>query len=251
MERLLAASRTGGRLAPRRNRARHAALRRGRLQSAHLPSGGGRGACRHARQHHLRALPAPRCGQRRRHGARHEQLRAAPAAAGGAGSLRRRAHRGHRPPGRGRSSPPSSTTPTSPPRWPIAAWWRATAARAGACAMPASAPRPRRPPCWPRRAPTRRWRCSSAARIAACPTARWTAAHLLITIPTAPDNRSLNLAQAALLVAYELWLAAPRCPGSRRSSAAARRSAATARPCSPRWSGCWRARAAPGRAPGL
>lgn len=33
------------------------------------------------------------------------------------------------------------------------------------------------------------------------------AAHLLITIPTAPGNRSLNLAQSALLMAYELWLA--------------------------------------------
>jgi TrmH family RNA methyltransferase len=33
-------------------------------------------------------------------------------------------------------------------------------------------------------------------------------AHLLLTIPTAPDQHSLNLAQAALIVAYELWLAA-------------------------------------------
>jgi TrmH family RNA methyltransferase len=32
-------------------------------------------------------------------------------------------------------------------------------------------------------------------------------AHLLLTIPTAPDNHSLNLAQAALVVAYELGLA--------------------------------------------
>ncbi|MFO7172718.1 MAG: TrmH family RNA methyltransferase [Bacillota bacterium] len=32
--------------------------------------------------------------------------------------------------------------------------------------------------------------------------------HGIITIPTAPENRSLNLAQAALVVAYELWLAA-------------------------------------------
>jgi TrmH family RNA methyltransferase len=30
-------------------------------------------------------------------------------------------------------------------------------------------------------------------------------AHLLLTIPTVPDNHSLNLAQAALVVAYELW----------------------------------------------
>lgn len=30
--------------------------------------------------------------------------------------------------------------------------------------------------------------------------------HLVLTIPTAPDYRSLNLAQAALLVCYELWL---------------------------------------------
>ena len=33
-------------------------------------------------------------------------------------------------------------------------------------------------------------------------------AHRLLTIPTAPDQHSLNLAQAALIVAYELWLAA-------------------------------------------
>jgi tRNA/rRNA methyltransferase/tRNA (cytidine32/uridine32-2'-O)-methyltransferase len=33
-------------------------------------------------------------------------------------------------------------------------------------------------------------------------------AHLLVTIPTVPANHSLNLAQAALVVAYELWLAA-------------------------------------------
>jgi len=33
-------------------------------------------------------------------------------------------------------------------------------------------------------------------------------AHHLLTIPTAPGHRSLNLAQAALLIAYELWLAA-------------------------------------------
>lgn len=33
-------------------------------------------------------------------------------------------------------------------------------------------------------------------------------AHILLTIPTAPENHSLNLAQAALVVAYELWLAA-------------------------------------------
>lgn len=32
--------------------------------------------------------------------------------------------------------------------------------------------------------------------------------HGIITIPTHPDNRSLNLAQAALVVAYELWMAA-------------------------------------------
>ncbi len=32
--------------------------------------------------------------------------------------------------------------------------------------------------------------------------------HALVTIPTDPTNPSLNLAQAALLVAYELWLAA-------------------------------------------
>jgi tRNA/rRNA methyltransferase/tRNA (cytidine32/uridine32-2'-O)-methyltransferase len=32
--------------------------------------------------------------------------------------------------------------------------------------------------------------------------------HALVTIPTDPTNPSLNLAQAALIVAYELWLAA-------------------------------------------
>lgn len=32
--------------------------------------------------------------------------------------------------------------------------------------------------------------------------------HGIITIPTHPENRSLNLAQAALVVAYELWMAA-------------------------------------------
>jgi TrmH family RNA methyltransferase len=39
-------------------------------------------------------------------------------------------------------------------------------------------------------------------------------AHLLLTIPTDPANHSLNLAQAALVVAYELWLAA-RTPDAR------------------------------------
>ncbi len=34
------------------------------------------------------------------------------------------------------------------------------------------------------------------------------ACHALLTIPTNPANPSLNLAQAALIVAYELWLAA-------------------------------------------
>lgn len=32
--------------------------------------------------------------------------------------------------------------------------------------------------------------------------------HGVIAIPTHPDNRSLNLAQAALVIAYELWMAA-------------------------------------------
>jgi TrmH family RNA methyltransferase len=40
------------------------------------------------------------------------------------------------------------------------------------------------------------------------------AAHHLITIPAAPDNRSLNLAQAALVIAYELWLAAMTRPAA-------------------------------------
>jgi tRNA/rRNA methyltransferase/tRNA (cytidine32/uridine32-2'-O)-methyltransferase len=37
-------------------------------------------------------------------------------------------------------------------------------------------------------------------------------AHLLVTIPTDPANHSLNLAQAALVLAYELWLAAQAAP---------------------------------------
>lgn len=32
--------------------------------------------------------------------------------------------------------------------------------------------------------------------------------HAVLSIPTAPENRSLNLAQAALLICYELWLTA-------------------------------------------
>lgn len=32
--------------------------------------------------------------------------------------------------------------------------------------------------------------------------------HAVLEIPTAPENRSLNLAQAVLLICYELWLAA-------------------------------------------
>lgn len=32
--------------------------------------------------------------------------------------------------------------------------------------------------------------------------------HRSITIPTSPDHRSLNLAQAVLVIAYELWMAA-------------------------------------------
>ena len=40
------------------------------------------------------------------------------------------------------------------------------------------------------------------------------AAHHLITIPAAPGNRSLNLAQAALVIAYELWLAAMTRPAT-------------------------------------
>jgi TrmH family RNA methyltransferase len=39
------------------------------------------------------------------------------------------------------------------------------------------------------------------------PTSALDDAHYLLTIPTAPDNHSLNLAQAALLIAYELRLA--------------------------------------------
>lgn len=31
--------------------------------------------------------------------------------------------------------------------------------------------------------------------------------HAVLTIPTSPENRSLNLAQAALVVAYEIWMA--------------------------------------------
>jgi tRNA/rRNA methyltransferase len=36
--------------------------------------------------------------------------------------------------------------------------------------------------------------------------------HGALTIPTAPENRSLNLAQAALVVAYELWMASQGTP---------------------------------------
>lgn len=32
--------------------------------------------------------------------------------------------------------------------------------------------------------------------------------HAIVTIPTHPENRSLNLAQAALVLAYELWVSA-------------------------------------------
>jgi TrmH family RNA methyltransferase len=43
--------------------------------------------------------------------------------------------------------------------------------------------------------------------------------HCLLTIPTNPGYRSLNLAQAVLLVAYELWLAAEQpAPAPRRAS---------------------------------
>ena len=45
-------------------------------------------------------------------------------------------------------------------------------------------------------------------------------AHLLITIPTAPGGRSLNLAQAALLIAYELWLDQEAARRARRPPAA-------------------------------
>ena len=44
------------------------------------------------------------------------------------------------------------------------------------------------------------------------PTSALDDAHYLLTIPTAPDNHSLNLAQAALLIAYELRLAATARP---------------------------------------
>jgi TrmH family RNA methyltransferase len=40
-------------------------------------------------------------------------------------------------------------------------------------------------------------------------------AHLLVTIPTDPAHHSLNLAQAALVIAYELWLAAQAAPRDR------------------------------------
>lgn len=38
--------------------------------------------------------------------------------------------------------------------------------------------------------------------------------HAILTIPTAPLNRSLNLAQAALVVAWELWMAATSDPAA-------------------------------------
>jgi TrmH family RNA methyltransferase len=46
------------------------------------------------------------------------------------------------------------------------------------------------------------------------PTSALDDAHYLLTIPTAPDNHSLNLAQAALLIAYELRLAATARPAA-------------------------------------
>lgn len=42
--------------------------------------------------------------------------------------------------------------------------------------------------------------------------------HAVVTIPTSPENHSLNLAQAVLVIAYELWLAAA---GAAREAAAA------------------------------
>lgn len=49
--------------------------------------------------------------------------------------------------------------------------------------------------------------------------------HAILTIPTDPANRSLNLAQAALVVAWELWMAAtapaaPEAPGAPEALAA-------------------------------
>nr|PZN72357.1 MAG: tRNA (cytosine(32)/uridine(32)-2'-O)-methyltransferase TrmJ [Bacillota bacterium] len=57
---------------------------------------------------------------------------------------------------------------------------------------------------------------SSAQRVAilfgperdGLPNAALDRCHGIITIPTHPFNRSLNLAQAALVIAYELWMAA-------------------------------------------
>lgn len=55
------------------------------------------------------------------------------------------------------------------------------------------------------------------------PNAALDACHALLTIPTDPGNRSLNLAQAALVVAWELWMAAgaPEAPAPAPASAPA------------------------------
>jgi tRNA/rRNA methyltransferase len=57
-----------------------------------------------------------------------------------------------------------------------------------------------------------RWRSSSAERTGDSPTRPWTDATGGL-IPTDPDYSSLNLAQACLLVAYELFLAADASEG--------------------------------------
>jgi tRNA/rRNA methyltransferase len=54
----------------------------------------------------------------------------------------------------------------------------------------------------------------------------------VVTIPTAPDDPSLNLAQSALLVAYELWLAATNGTAAKRLPDAAA-ALATAPPAEP------------------
>lgn len=45
--------------------------------------------------------------------------------------------------------------------------------------------------------------------------------HAVLTIPTSPENRSLNLAQAALVVAYELWMAGTEAAPSAADAAVA------------------------------
>ncbi len=73
-------------------------------------------------------------------------------------------------------------------------------------------PRWRRRSCWRAAADVARgdgarWRCSSAARTRGSATRRWTCATAPASSPPA-EHASLNLAQAVLVMAYELWMEA-------------------------------------------